>query len=538
MADRSPVLITVDDSGAPRLAFPERFNAADVFIDRHLAEGRAGRVAIRSVTGEVTYAALAENVNRFGNALQALGLRRGERLLMIVADCPEFFYAFWGAVKAGIVPVPVNSLLRGSGFAGIIRDSECAAVLYSSELASEASAGIAQAERPGVIALPVDELAKRARGESPLLASVPAEAGDDCFWLYSSGTTGEPKGVVHAHSCLPVICHVFSERMLGGCAEDIFFSVPRLSFSYGLGMAMATPLWLGASAVLDPRRQTPDTIRELFRRFGPTVFAGVPTAYAKLLAEGDLMPAELTTLRRCLSGGEATPPELLRRWQALCGLPILEVIGSTEAGFIYIAMRPDDVRPGTTGKPVPGYGIRIVDGAGRDVPDQTTGRLLVRGQSVMKRYWNKPEKTAAALADGWFDSGDVFFRDADGYYVFCGRADDMFKVSARWISPFEVESAIMRHPAVLEAAVVGRADDMSLVKPEAWVVLSSGHAPSEQIADEIRAICKRELAPYKYPQWIRFVAELPKTATGKVQRYKLRSGPGLQKTRNAADAQN
>jgi benzoate-CoA ligase family protein len=465
-------------------------------------------------------------------------LERGARLLMIVADCPEFFYAFWGAVKTGVVPVPVNSLLRGRDFAGIIRNSECAAVLYSSEFASEASAGIALAERRSVTALGVDELARRARGESAQLVSLPASADDDCFWLYSSGTTDEPKGVVHAHASLPVICHLFSERVLGGRAEDIFFSVPRLSFSYGLGIAMATPLWLGASTVLDRRRQTPETIRELFRRFAPTVFAGVPTAYAKLLAEPDLSGAELSTLRRCLSGGEATPPELLRRWQALCGLPILEVIGSTETGFIYISMRPDDVRPGTTGKPVPGYGIRIVDGAGRDVPDQTAGRLLVRGQSLMKRYWNNPQKTASSLVDGWFDTGDVFLRDSDGYYVFCGRGDDMFKVSARWISPFEVESAIMRHPAVLEVAVVGRADDAGLVKPEAWVVLSSGRVPSEQIADEIRAVCKRELAPYKYPHWIRFVDELPKTATGKVQRYKLRIGPALEKTRDAANAEN
>lgn len=526
----------MDDDGAPRLAFAPGFNAADVFIDRHLAEGRGERIAIRSVSGDVTYAMLAENVNRFGKALRTRGLQRGVRLLMIVADCPEFFYAFWGAVKIGVVPVPLNSLLRARDFAGIIRNSECAAVLFSSEFASEASAGIAQAARPGVMAIGVDELAQHARSESPHLVPIAASADDDCFWLYSSGTTGEPKGVVQAHATLPVVCHLFSERVLGGRAEDIFFSVPRLSSSYGLCIAMATPLWLGASAVLDRRWQTPETIREVFRRFAPTVFAGVPTAYVKLLADPDLSRTELASLRRCLSGGEATPPELLRRWQALCGLPILGVIGSTEVGFIYIATRPDDVRPGTTGKLVPGYEIRIVDSAGRDVPDETPGRLLVRGQSVMKRYWNNPQKSASSFVDGWFDTGDVFLRDAEGYFVFCGRGDDMFKVSARWISPFEIESAVMRHPAVLEAAVVGRADDAGLVKPEAWVVLSPGCAPSEQIADEIRAVCKRELAPYKYPHWIRFVDELPKAATGKVQRYKLRDGLPLRE-RNAANAQ-
>lgn len=519
---RKGIVVRDDPDGSPQLAFAERFNAADVFVDRHLAEGRGEQVAIYCVSGNVSYAALAENVKRFGNALRTLGLRRGERLLMIVADCPEFFYAFWGAVKAGIVPVPVNALLRARDFAAIIRNSECARVLYSGEFAAEACAGVAQAERPAASALAVDELAKLAGDAAPQLASVPASADDDCFWLYSSGTTGEPKGVVHAHASLPVICHLFGDRVLGGRDQDIFLSVPRLSFSYGLGIAMAIPLWLGAAAVLDRRRPAPETTREVLRRFAPTVFAGVPTAYARLLADGELKRTDLAALRRCLSGGEATPPELLRRWQALCGLPILEVIGSTEAGFIYIATRPDDVRPGTTGKPVPGYGIRIVDNAGRDVPDESTGRLLVRGQSVMKRYWNNPAKTAASLVEGWFDSGDVFLRDADGYYVFCGRSDDMLKVGARWVSPFEVESAIVRHPAVLEAAVVGRADDTGLVKPEAWIVLSDRGAACEQLADEIRAACKRELAPYKYPQWIRFVDELPKTATGKVQRYKLR----------------
>jgi benzoate-CoA ligase family protein len=519
---RMGIVVAEDADGTPRLAFAEHFNAADVFVDRHLAEGRGDHVAILSLAGSVTYSALAEGINRFGNALRSLGLGRGERLLMILADCPEFFYAFWGAVKSGIVPVPLNALLRARDFAAIIRNSECAAVLYSSEFAVEAVAGLAQAECPGVTALAVDELAKQARDASPQLASVPASADDECFWLYSSGTTGEPKGVVHAHASLPSICHLFSERVLGGRADDIFLSVPRLSFSYGLGIAMATPLWLGASAVLDRRRPTPETLRELFQRFSPTVFAGVPTAYVRLLATGDLTRSELSALRRCLSGGEATPAELLRRWQALAGLPILDVIGSTEVGFIYIATRPDDVRPGTTGKPVPGYGIRIVDSAGRDVPDESAGNLLVRGQSVMKRYWNNPGKTASTLVDGWFDTGDVFIRDADGYYVYCGRSDDMLKVGARWVSPFEIESAIVRHPEVLEAAVVGRADEAGLVKPEAWVVLSDRCTACEKTAEEIRAVCKQELAPYKYPRWIQFVDELPKTATGKVQRYKLR----------------
>jgi benzoate-CoA ligase family protein len=467
----------------------------------------------------VTYAALAEAVNRYGNALQALGLGRGERLLMIVADCPEFFYAFWGAVKAGIVPVPLNAMLRAASFAAIARHSECAAVLYSADFAAE----VRTALHPGVTALEVEELSARARAASPTLEAVAVGAEADCYWLYSSGTTGEPKGVIHAHASLPAVCHLFSERVLGGRADDVFLSVPRLSFSYGLGIAMATPLWLGASAVLDRRRPSAETLAEVLRRFSPTVLAGVPTAYTMLLAAGNLGRDDLACLRRCLSGGEATPPELLRRWSALAGLPILEVIGSTEAGFIYIATRPEDVRPGATGKPVPGYRFRIVDADGEDLPEGKPGRLLVAGQSVMKGYWKDPAKTARTLRAGWLDTGDVFLRDADGYYVYCGRSDDMLKVGARWVSPFEIESAIVRHPDVLEAAVVGRSDDSGHLKPEAWVVLSSRRAASEEVAAEIRAACKQQLAPYKYPHWIRFVAELPKTATGKVQRYRLRT---------------
>lgn len=522
--------IEVDGDGVPQLRFPEPFNVAEHFIDRHVAQGRGGKVAIRTLRRDVTYAELAGCVNRFGNALIELGIGRGERLLMVVKDCPEFFFLFWGAIKAGVIPVPLNTMLRARDFDYIIRDSACAGIVYSPEFGAEVEVALAQCSwRPRVF-LPVEgvegggrALASRARDASPELRAVPACAAEDCFWLYSSGTTGLPKGVVHAHGDIAVTCRHFFDSTLVVGAEDVFFCVPRLFFSYGMGVAMNAPLWAGATAILDDRRPTPQTVTEIFRHFAPTVFAAVPTFYAGLLASGALAKNDVHRLRRCLSGGEATPPDVQRRWLELTGVPTLEVIGSTEMLFIYMSNRIDDIRPGTTGKPVPGYRVRIVDDEGRDVADEAPGRLLVKGQSVMKRYWNNPEKTAQTLIDGWLDTGDTFYRDKEGYYIYRGRSDDMLKVGARWISPFEIESTLIEHPKVLEAAVVGRHDELGLVKAEAWVVLKNPADASDATAGEIRVFCKNKLAPYKYPRWIKFADQLPKTATGKIQRFKLRA---------------
>jgi benzoate-CoA ligase family protein len=521
--------VEVDGEGIPQLRFPEPFNVAEYFIDRHIAEGRAGKVAIRTLAREVTYAELFANVNRFGNALSKLGIAGGERLLMVVKDCPEFFFLFWGAIKAGVVPVPLNTMLRARDFEYIIRDSECAGLVYSLEFRTEVEAAFALCSRRPRVFLRmeggVQALATRAGDAAPELDAVPACATEDCFWLYSSGTTGLPKGVVHAHGDIAVTCRHFIDATLVAEEQDVFFSVPRLFFSYGMGVAMNAPLWAGATAILDDRRPTPQIVTEIFRRYAPTVFAAVPTFYAALLASGVLTKNDVHRLRRCLSGGEATPPEVQRRWLALTGVPTLEVIGSTEMLFIYMSNRIDDIRPGTTGKPVPGYQVRIVDDEGRDIADEAPGRLLVKGQSVMKRYWNNPEKTARTLVDGWLDTGDTFYRDKGGYYIYRGRSDDMLKVGARWISPFEIESTLVEHPKVLEAAVVGRHDESGLVKAEAWVVLKDPADESDATAEEIRVFCKSKLAPYKYPRWIKFAGELPKTATGKTQRFKLRASP-------------
>lgn len=523
----SDVTEVIGGAGVPELHFPEPFNVAPYFVDRHLAEGRGGKTALRTREREVSYAELLQSTNRFGNRLRELGIGPGERVLMVIRDCPEFFFLFWGAIKAGIIPVPLNTMLRARDFAFIIRDSGCAALVYSPEFAAEVERALAETDGQPRVALRVegreDAFDACAAHASVELAAVPTRAEDDCFWLYSSGTTGQPKGVIHAHRDLVVTSWRYGIETLDAEESDVFFSVPRLFFSYGLGISMTFPLWVGASAILDDRRPTPETVSELFQRFAPTVFAAVPTFYAAMLADGLPTREQAVRLRRCISGGEATPAELQHRWRERTGVPIIEGIGSTEVLHIYIGSRIDDRRPGAVGKPVRGYQVKILDETGHEITDEAPGRLWVKGQSITRGYWNNPGKTASAIVDGWLDTGDTFRRDKDGYYVYCGRSDDMLKVAGRWVAPFEIESVLVQHPSVNEAAIVGRADENGLVKIAAWIVLREAGKASEATADEIRAFCKSRLAPYKYPRWITFVERLPKTATGKVQRYKLRT---------------
>lgn len=506
----------------PELVFSDNFNVAVPFIDRHLEEGRADKTVLYTLDKEVTYRQLFENVNKWGNAVAELGLNPGERALMVVKDCPEFYYMFWGCIKAGIIPVPLNTLLRAKDFAFIIEDSGCSAVVYSPEFAEEVEAALAQVTTKPTHIFKVDGVGQLAQSASAELNAIVATATAECFWLYSSGTTGEPKGVVHIHRDIVATCELYAVRVLGETEEDIWFSVPKLFFAYGLGCGMTFPLWVGGSAILDARRPTPDTVTEMFRRFKPTIFAGVPTFYAAWLAHPDLKKEDTTTLNRCISGGEALPTDLQSQWGNICDVPICDGIGSTEALHIYISNNINDVRPLSSGKVVPGYGLKIVDDNGDDVPVGEQGRLLLKGPSVTEVYWNNPEKTANTIVDGWLDSGDTYYQDEDNYFYYSGRNDDMLKVGGIWVSPFEIESALIEHAKVLEAAVVGREDDKGLIKPEAWVVLKEGNEKTDGLADEIKEQCKNNLAPYKYPRWINFTDELPKTATGKIQRFKLR----------------
>jgi benzoate-CoA ligase family protein len=519
--------VGVDRSSSPaRITFPPGFNAAVSFVDRHLDEGRAAKVAIRSAAGEVTYAELVERVNRCGNALAGLGIRRGERLLMMVKDCPEFFYLFWGAIKAGIVPVPLNTMLRSDDYRFIVEDSKCAAVVWSPEFEGEVKPALAAARPRPEVALPVEGGDRNVRAEmaraSAELRAVPAGATAACFWLYSSGSTGRPKGAVHRHRDMVTTSEYYGMGVLGMREDDVFFSAAKLFFAYGHGNAMHFPLWVGGTSVLLEPKPTPQLTFQTIERFRPTLFFGVPTLYAAQLQALETVHPDLSSLRLCASAGESLPADLYRRWKERTGLTILDGIGSTEALHIFLSNRADDVRPGTSGRVVPGYEARIV-AEGREAPLNEPGRLQVRGPSTAAYYWNNPEKTKATmLADGWLDTGDTYLRDDDGYFHYCGRADDMLKVGGIWCSPIEIESTLVSHSKVLEVAVVGAPDASGLVKPEAYVVLRDGERGSDALASELMLHCKSRLAPYKFPRRIHFVADLPKTATGKIQRFRLR----------------
>ena len=521
--------VAVDTAQTPTaLAFAEVFNVAVPFIDRHLAEGRGAKVAIRDAHGDVTYAVLAANVNRAGNALATLGLNPGDRVLMVVKDCPLFFYLFWGAIKAGFVPVPLNTLLRAPTIASlsITRAPPASSGRPNSPMRSPARWPRRHTGRrmhcpPKARAKPSQRGLPKA---SDALAPAPAAAADPAFWLYTSGSTGTPKGAVHRHRDMVVTSQYFGVDTLGITENDTHFSAAKLFFAYGLGNAMTFPLWTGGTAALCADRPTPASTFATIEEFRPTIYYGVPTLYAaQLQMLGNVSP-DLSSVRLCVSAGEPLPAPLLERWRAATGLDIVDGIGTTESLHIFISNRPGAVAPGTSGTLVPGYEARLVDDGGHDVAPGETGNLLIRGQSLIAEYWGEPERTAAAFDGAWLRTGDTYSIDEAGCYVCCGRSDDMLKVGGIWVSPVEIEARLIAHEAVLEAAVVGCADDDGLIKPEAWIVLAEGHAPSERLSEALVAHCKEGLARYKYPRWLRYVDSLPKTATGKIQRYKLRAG--------------
>ncbi len=527
-----PRLTMIDLSGPePRVDVPRPYNAAVDFVDRNIIAGRGAKVAIIDDHGRYTYDDLHERVNRAGNMLRELGLGTGERVMICLLDGVDFPAVFYGALKIGAVPVAVNTLLTAADYDFMLRDSQARMLVVSAPLAEILAPILAgQPDLGPVIVAGAsgkgghDSLDNLLGQASTDLDPAPTAPEDPGFWMYSSGTTGRPKGIIHAHADLIHTAASFGQGILGLNEGDTVFSAAKLFFAYGMGNAMTLPFHAGATAVLTAARPTADLVHDRLVARQPTVFYGVPTLYAMMLAREDLdWRAAAASLRICVSAGEALPREIGLRWKARTGLDILDGIGSTEMLHTFLSNRPDDVRYGTTGKPVPGYQVRLVDGDLNDIGAGEVGELLVKGPSMALGYWNRPGASRETFLGPWLRSGDKFFCDPDGYYVYAGRADDMLKVGGIWVSPFEVESKLVEHDAVVEAAVVGHADDDDMIKPKAFVVVGDGHERGEALAVELKAFVKASLARYKYPRWIEFVDELPKTATGKIQRFKLRS---------------
>jgi len=500
---------------------PRDYNAAVDLIERNLAAGRASKVAYIDDGGTTTYAELAERVDRAANALRGLGIEPEQRIAIAMLDDADWVALFLGAIKAGIVPVAMNTLLTPADYDYQLRDSRARA-LFVSEPLMKSFEGLRCPDLRHRV--PHARLKALLAGAPATAERAPTTRDDMCFWLYSSGSTGAPKGTVHLHSHLVATAELYAKPVLGIHESDVVFSAAKLFFAYGLGNALTFPLAVGASTVLMAERPTPEAVFKRLVERKPTIFYGVPTLYAALLASPAFPSREQLALRICASAGEALPAGLGKRWTERTGVEILDGIGSTEMLHIFLSNRPGEVRYGTTGKPVPGYEVRLVDDEGQTVtrPGEL-GELQISGPTAALLYWNQRERTKGTFHGPWTRSGDKYSFDEQGYYIYGGRSDDMLKVSGIYVSPVEVESALISHEAVLEAAVVGMEDEQKLVKPKAFVVLKPGHSPSEALKTALQQHVKDRLAPYKYPRWIEFRDELPKTATGKIQRFRLRA---------------
>lgn len=512
----------------PSIKIPRDYNAAYDLIERNLAAGRAARIAYIDDAGQCTFGQLAERVNRFGSGLRAMGLEMEHRVLLALTDTIDFPTAFLGAIKAGIVPIAANTLLTPKDYEYMLADSRAKALIVSEQLLPQFATVIGKlpflkhvivsGAAAGHTAFK-DVLAKG----SPELAPAPTTSDDACFWNYSSGSTGMPKGTVHVHSSMILTAELYARGVLGIKESDIVFSAAKLFFAYGLGNALSFPLAVGATAILMAERPTPAAVFKRLKEKKPTLFFGVPTLYAAMLASPDFPGRESLALRQCVSAGEALPAQIAKTWKEKTGVEILDGIGSTEMLHIFLSNRPNDLRYGTTGKPVPGYELRLVDEQGDPVKPGELGELQISGPTSAAYYWNNREKSRGTFNGGWTKSGDKYTQDEDGYYVYGGRSDDMLKVSGIYVSPAEVEAALVGHEAVLEAAVVGAEDENRLVKPKAFIVLKPGNQGNDALKAALQQHVKDRLAPYKYPRWIEFLPELPKTATGKIQRFKLRA---------------
>ncbi len=521
--------MTVGDSGS------ERLNASTL-LDAQLQAGRADAPALLTDARTVSYAELASLVAGVASYLSELGVGREQRVLMILDDSPAFPAVFLAAMRIGAVPVPVNPMDRVDNYAYYLDDS------YARVLFVEASlvAGLEPvlAARPDLHVVVVDGDAGAgvsfeslvAGGAGELVAPLDTHREDMAFWLYSSGSTGRPKGVVHAHGDIAVTVDRYARNVLRISAEDVCYSTTKLFHAYGLGNGLSFPLSVGACAGLVKGRSVPERIFEAVGRYRPTLFFSVPALYAAMVRAPGVADVDFSTVRACVSAAEALPAAVLSRWQSVTGVPILDGIGSTEMLHIYCSNTLSDLAPGTSGRPVPGYELRLVDEHGLDVAQGEPGDLMVRGDSCAYYYWHQRAKTRYSMRGDWFHTGDRYVIDGSGHYVYQGRSDDMIKVGGLWVSPADVEGCLVKHPAVSEAAVIGvQVEDLSRIK--AFVICTSGPPlGADALADELRGWCKEHLRRYEYPHVVEFVEDLPRTPTGKVQRYKLREAEAVQAT--------
>jgi benzoate-CoA ligase len=525
---------TASSAAVHTIASPSHaFNFARHIIELNVH--RAAKVAYTDDRGDLTYGDLARRVRSFADSLHTIGLRREQRVLLLLSDGNEWPVAFLGALYAGIVPVPVNTLLTPDDYAYLIDHSGSAGAIVSRHILKNFTAGLARStsrscgpligagpDLPGDTDQDVIDFSTLVSEGNSSYNGESTHADAMAFWLYSSGSTGRPKGVVHTHANLFWTCELYAKRVLGLTEHDKVFSAAKLFFAYGLGNALSFPLTAGASVVLMADRPTPESVFTRLKQHQPTIFCGAPTLYAGMIASDHLPPKSSVALRLCTSAGEALPREVGERFTRHFNVEIVDGLGSTEMLHIFLSNRPGDIRYGTTGKPVEGYEVEIRDECGIVLAPNQIGDLWVRGPSAAVMYWNDRAKTRDTFHGPWLRTGDKYTCLEDGYFVYAGRNDDMLRISGQYVSPFEVESALIQHEAVLESAVVGVPDGFGISKCKAFIVLQAGVIPSATLASELQFFVKERLAPFKRPHFVEFVSELPKTTTGKIQRFKLR----------------
>ena len=508
---------------------PEDYNVSDILFD-NLEAGRENKTAIFQGERKVTYGELAETASRVGHGLQNLGLKTGARVMLLLLDSPVFPAVFFGSIRAGYIPIPANTVLQSEDYAYLLQDSEAQVLFVEGSLYAQVEPVLQRCPALKHVIMVNGETSNQTidwrdwlSGSQPRCAKVKTLKTDPAFWLYSSGSTGFPKGVIHLHRNIPFTVATYAKHVLRITATDITFSASKIFHAYGLGNNMTFPYSVGATTVLFPGRPTPEAIFEQIDRHRPTLFFAVPTLYAAMLAVTDAEKRwHLDSIRLCVSAAEALPAEVFRKWRDRFGLEILDGIGSTEMLHIFISNEAGQVKPGASGVLVPGYEAKILNPEEQAVTAGKSGDLFVQGKSVGSHYWRKPEASAKAMRGEWFFTGDRYYQDEQGFFFYDGRSDDMLKVGGLWVSPIEVENTLIEHPAVLESAVVAARDAAGLIKPKAYIVVQKGIDESTQLAEKLQDFVKSKIAPYKYPRMIAFVDELPKTATGKIQRFKLR----------------